>query len=252
MHTPHTHTICTASHRMWSSPLRPFARWRSMGIECGQGGLRIDWGPLQRCAFWDLREEVWGVDTSGPLMLSSLLHWWEVLLHMSAETDIQKHGHVRALSLTKSYILSSRENIIQQPQQPFLCPTYFWWHHLFCFQIPVFLFLSTLAVLLCTAVWPQLPVLCAPSLDPNTFCHPLLILSHINTHKHTHKQLQKQQHCYVHKMSGSDIIPHHFQCYTLFLRHLQLFCINFIHGPMQLQRWNDLWQGSRWCRCNVT
>ena len=29
-----------------------------MGIECGQGGLRIDKGPLQRCAYWDLREEV--------------------------------------------------------------------------------------------------------------------------------------------------------------------------------------------------
>ncbi len=29
-----------------------------MGIECGQGGLRIDKGPLQRCAYWDLGEEV--------------------------------------------------------------------------------------------------------------------------------------------------------------------------------------------------
>lgn len=30
-----------------------------MAIECGQGGLRIDRGPLQRCVYWDLGEEVW-------------------------------------------------------------------------------------------------------------------------------------------------------------------------------------------------
>lgn len=59
-----------------------------MGIECGQVGLKIDKGPLQRCAYWDLGEEVWGVDTSGPLMLSSLPHWWEVLVHVSAGTHI--------------------------------------------------------------------------------------------------------------------------------------------------------------------
>lgn len=64
-----------------------------MGIECGQGGLRIDRGPLQRCVFWDLGEEVvvvvGGGDTSGLLMLSPLPHRWEVLLNVS--------GHVGAL-----------------------------------------------------------------------------------------------------------------------------------------------------------
>lgn len=60
-----------------------------MGIECGQGGLGIDRGPLQRCAYWDLGEEVWGVDTSGPLMVSSLLYWREVLFHVTAETHIR-------------------------------------------------------------------------------------------------------------------------------------------------------------------
>lgn len=60
-----------------------------MGIECGQGGLRIDRGPLQRCAYWDLGEDVWGVDTSGPSMLSSLPYWWEVLFHVSAGTHIR-------------------------------------------------------------------------------------------------------------------------------------------------------------------
>lgn len=29
-----------------------------MGIECGQGGLKIDTEPLQRCGYWDMREEV--------------------------------------------------------------------------------------------------------------------------------------------------------------------------------------------------
>lgn len=41
-------------HRMCSGPLRLFASCRSMGIECGQGGLRIDRGPLLRCAYWDV------------------------------------------------------------------------------------------------------------------------------------------------------------------------------------------------------
>lgn len=56
---------------MCSSPLRLFARCRSMGIECGQGGLRIDRGPLQRCAYWDVgareggRRYIWS-----PLMQS--------------------------------------------------------------------------------------------------------------------------------------------------------------------------------------
>lgn len=56
-----------------------------MSIECGQGSLRIDKGPLQRCADWDLRGEMLGGvgDTSGALMLSSLLRWLDVLLHMS-------------------------------------------------------------------------------------------------------------------------------------------------------------------------
>lgn len=39
-----------------------------MGIECGQGGLRIDRGPLQRCAFWDKAEGAGcGEDASGAL-----------------------------------------------------------------------------------------------------------------------------------------------------------------------------------------
>ena len=54
----YTHTFYTVIHRMWSSPSRLFARCRSIGIECGQGGLQIDRGPLQRCAYWDLEEEV--------------------------------------------------------------------------------------------------------------------------------------------------------------------------------------------------
>lgn len=39
-----------------------------MGIECGQGGLRIDRGPLQRCAYWDTGEGMGGKDTSGALV----------------------------------------------------------------------------------------------------------------------------------------------------------------------------------------
>lgn len=76
LHTHRTHTTCTAGHRMWSSPLRLFARCRSMGIECGQGGLRIDWGPLQRCAYWDPGDEVC-------VCVGGLIHLgpWSCLLH---------------------------------------------------------------------------------------------------------------------------------------------------------------------------
>lgn len=147
LHTHRTHTTCTAGHRMWSSPLRLFARCRSMGIECGQGGLRIDWGAITEMCLLGPRRWgvcVWGgVDTSGPLILSSSLHRREVFLRMSAKARIQKHGHACALSPSKSSIWAKEENITQQP---FLSPTHFWWHHLFC------LCLSTLAILLCTAV----------------------------------------------------------------------------------------------------
>lgn len=72
-----THTIDTRSHRMWRSPLRLFARCRSMGIECGQGGLRIDRGPLQRCVFRDFGEDV-VVVVGGGIHLGS----WCCLLYL--------------------------------------------------------------------------------------------------------------------------------------------------------------------------
>lgn len=76
-----------------------------MGIECGQGGLRIDKGPLQRCAYWDLGEEVCGgVNTSGPLMLSSLPYLWEVLLHVSARTHIHTAGTWSRSCIRKSFM----------------------------------------------------------------------------------------------------------------------------------------------------
>lgn len=70
-----------------------------MGTECGQGGLRIDREPLQRCAHWDPEEEMWGVDTSGPLMLSALLYRWEVLLYVNEET---LNTEVKQCSFVKS------------------------------------------------------------------------------------------------------------------------------------------------------
>ncbi|MEQ2283710.1 hypothetical protein AMECASPLE_014383, partial [Ameca splendens] len=51
--------------RMCGGPLRLFARCRSMGIECGQGGLRIDRGPLERCVYWDVEAREGAEDASG-------------------------------------------------------------------------------------------------------------------------------------------------------------------------------------------
>lgn len=87
----HTHTLSGQRTMVTGcvvAPPRLFARCRSMGIECGQGGLKINMEPLQRCAYWDMREEVGVKIHLCPLMWSSLLHWWEVLLNMSTGTHM--------------------------------------------------------------------------------------------------------------------------------------------------------------------
>lgn len=92
----HAHTTHrpTHSHRMWSSPLRLFARCRSIGIECGQGGFRIDRWPLQRCAHWELGEGERGRRGGGPSKLSALPDRREVLLYMSTADTQTRHGLV--------------------------------------------------------------------------------------------------------------------------------------------------------------
>lgn len=43
-----------------------------MVIECGQGGLGIDRGPLQRCAYWDVEAGEGCEDASGALHVAFL------------------------------------------------------------------------------------------------------------------------------------------------------------------------------------
>lgn len=85
MQTPHLHSEPQDVKQPSETLLRGADRWALSVDKEASGSIGGHYRDVPT-GTWERR--CGGVDTSGPLMLSSSAHWWEVLLHVSAGTHI--------------------------------------------------------------------------------------------------------------------------------------------------------------------